>query len=135
MGFYSVRLGGPFDSFELYRQNIPQPWWSKLPRIVLGERVLGFAADKCTLKDLAPLLRLKSLQGLSILESKDFDDITQIAEFRKLELLMLPPQIHDFGQLPRLRKMKYLRIKASREDIETLQESLPNCEITRYLIK
>ncbi len=86
--------------------------------------------------DLSPLTKLRNLEKLNIY-GNDFRQITELSECKKLkELYIYHPQIMDYKQLSNIPNLKTLYInqfETNRDDIEELQNYLPNCKIETIL--
>jgi hypothetical protein len=125
LGFRDVRLGGPYDSFELMFANKPQGRWRDLARQLLGERICHVAADErithvlgagaykrepppADFKNLAVFAALSNLLSLNV-ERTDVADFSPLAAIHTLHYLNLSyKQVSDITPLVGLAELRFL---------------------------
>ena len=90
--------------------------------------------DNTQVRDVAPLAGLTNLNWLSLYgtEVKDVTPLAKVGNLRKLDLG--DTQVKDVKPLSGLKQLRELHLiltQVSQEDVEMLQEALPDCGITR----
>ena len=129
---WKVRLGGPFDSTVLFFGNQDQGWWRRLTRQVLGDRIVILYAMDSPISDLTTLQELTGL-GVLRVDFAQVRDLTPLAGLTTIERLGVSgTPASDLTPLATLERLKILyihRMQVTKEQIDALQKSLPNCKI------
>lgn len=107
-GFTFVQLGGPYETPRAVGQ--PRGWWSELARRVLGERIVAIQGAPPDFSDLTPFAGLTNVFLLNLNDTQ-VRDLTPIAGFKNLQWLGLR------------------NTPVTKEQLDSLRKSLPNCEM------
>ena len=118
----------PIDNFRFP----PRHWLAQILGDDYFQDVSNVRLDNTQVSDLTPLAKLASLQYLR-LSSTPVSDLTPLVKLTSLqELYVDNTQVSDLTPLVKLQSLYWLDLSntpVSEEQVETLQQALPNCEI------
>ena len=108
-------------------------WLVELVGVDYFQEVIGVDLPYTQVNDLTPLVGLKSLRHLGLYNTP-VRNVTPLAELMSLEFLVLnSTQVDDptpLAKLTGLQELYLANTPVSKEQVEKLQQALPNCDIS-----
>jgi len=111
-----------------------ESWWKEWEHKWFSRSVRWVILDNAIVSDLSPLTELKNLETLW-LRGAQVSDLTPLAELKSLRFLDLSgAQVRDLSPLWELKSLEELVLydtQVGDEQMQELQQALPNCRIIR----